>query len=78
MSTKAMVDPLPGHPIFQKYALDDLAARLGRSARYLLDIREGVVPARPSFRFMASRILNEPESALFNTNGGDADHPAPR
>ena len=56
-------------PLFQKYTLDELERLTPYSATYLIAIRDSGKLVRPRFRRVMSKILNEPESALFASDG---------
>ena len=60
-----MAKYVTGHPIFQKYSLDDLAKRLNRSEQTLLWFKNGHKSCGPQFRVMAAAILNQPIDSLF-------------
>ena len=53
------------YPVFAEYGLDDLAARTGYKARYLLDVATGHTEATRRLRFTFVAILGRPEADLF-------------
>ena len=59
------------HPIFERYSLQELGRRTGYSVEYLADLLVGHRPISKLLKRKMSRILNEPESALFASDGGE-------
>ena len=71
-----MAKYVTGHPIFQKYSLDDLAKRLNRSEQTLLWFKNGHKPIGGQFRHMAAAILNQPIDSLFLEGNESEPEPA--
>lgn len=56
----------PTVPLFERFTVEQLTGLIPYSERYLKDLRDGQQPIRPRFRRTVSRILGQPESALFD------------